>query len=102
MSDTFKQRVNQIVLNIPSGKVMYYSQIALIAGKPRAARAVGMIAHYGKEEVPWHRIVNKQGGLASGYWGGKREQARLLRAEGIEIKDYKVINMEEYLWQPKH
>jgi methylated-DNA-protein-cysteine methyltransferase-like protein len=62
----FKDRVEALVAQIPEGKVMTYGQLAALAGNPLAARIVGGIAHFGDPNLPWQRVVNKQGGLASG------------------------------------
>ena len=81
---------------------MTYGQIAMLCGKPRGARVVGGIAHYGPEELPWHRVVNKVGNMASGYWGGKKQHMKHLQEEGVKIKDFQIINVEEYIWHPKN
>jgi methylated-DNA-protein-cysteine methyltransferase-like protein len=82
MSDeNFAHLVYECVAQIPRGRVMTYGQIAALCGSPRAARIVGGIAHYGPEELPWHRVVNKQGGLAGTFPGGRSEHARRLEEE---------------------
>lgn len=96
----FKNAVYKLVGSIPSGRVMTYGQIAALCGRPRAARSVGTIAHFGPEELPWHRVVNKVGNMASGYWGGKRVHGEHLSQEGVEIKNYRIVNIEKYLWRP--
>jgi methylated-DNA-protein-cysteine methyltransferase-like protein len=96
----FSNRVYALVAQIPAGRVMTYGQIAALAGNPRAARIVGGIAHYGDPELPWHRVVNKSGGLAVGYPGGVEGHKKHLEAEGILVSaDYK-INIAKLLWQP--
>lgn len=94
----FRDRVYTVVAAIPSGKVMTYGQIAALCGSPRAARIVGGIAHFGPEDLPWHRVVNKNGGLAVAFPGGREEQARRLSGEGIEIVDLRISNMKETLF----
>lgn len=82
---------------------MTYGQIAALAGNARAARVVGGIAHYGDPALPWHRVVNKHGGLAGGYPGGKSAHRQHLEAEGIIFSEDgidPVLNIEEYVWQP--
>lgn len=80
---------------------MTYGQLAAICGDARAARIVGGIAHFGDPDLPWQRVVNKKGGLASGYPGGRYAHAEHLRAEGVKItEDYYVEEMEKVLWQP--
>jgi methylated-DNA-protein-cysteine methyltransferase related protein len=96
----FADRVNALVRQIPAGKVMTYGQIAGMCGNARAARVVGGIAHYGSLDIPWQRVVNKSGGLASGFYGGKEGHKKALEAEGVVVYDSYRINIEEYLWQP--
>ena len=69
----FAKRVYDIVAQIPQGRVMTYGQIATLCGAAWAAWEVGQIAHTGPADLPWQRVVNKQGGLAAGWPGGGRE-----------------------------
>lgn len=97
----FKERVCELVRQIPEGRVMTYGQIAALAGNARAARIVGGIAHFGDSELPWQRVVNKHGGLAIGYPGGRRSHKLHLESEGVTIsQDYQVQNLKEFLWLP--
>lgn len=100
VSSSFKERVYELVAQIPVGRVMTYGDIAILAGHPYAARQVGGLAHYGPTDLPWQRVVNRQGGLASGYYGGRQGQQTALEAEGVAIKDYKVVRFEELRWRP--
>lgn len=97
----FKQRVEAVVAQIPAGRVMTYGQVAALCGNARAARIVGGIAHFGDPELPWQRVVNKQGGLAAGYPGGRQAHAQHLRAEGVEVTDdHYIVDMPVHLWWP--
>jgi methylated-DNA-protein-cysteine methyltransferase related protein len=96
----FSQRVQALVAQIPKGRVMTYGQLAALAGSPMAARIVGGIAHFGDPNLPWQRVVNKKGGLASGYPGGRAGHKIHLQAEGVKVsEDYKV-DVNELLWWP--
>jgi methylated-DNA-protein-cysteine methyltransferase-like protein len=97
----FAKRVYEIVAQIPEGKVMTYGQVAALAGAAWAAWEVGQIAHSGPENLPWQRVVNKQGGLAAGWPnGGRNTHKALLEAEGIAVdQDYK-IDIDKLLWHP--
>jgi len=79
---------------------MTYGDIAAICGEAHAARIVGGLAHFGPTDLPWHRVVNRQGGLASGYYGGKEGHKATLEAEGFTIKDYEIVNFEVHRWRP--
>jgi len=56
---------------VPAGKVTTYGDLAGLAGQANASRIVGGIAHFGNPDLPWHRLVNRFGGLASGFHGGR-------------------------------
>lgn len=96
----FRYRVEQLVAQIPKGKVMTYGQIAALCGSPLAARIVGGIAHFGDPDLPWQRVVNKKGGLASGYPGGRAEHKKHLEAEGVVVSDDYYVWVEDLLWHP--
>lgn len=66
-SSDFANKIYQIVSLIPHGKIMTYGQIAALAGNSKASRIVGGIAHYGPPDLPWHRVVEKDGFLATGF-----------------------------------
>ena len=103
LEKVFSNRVNELVSLIPKGKVMTYGQIAALAGNARAARIVGGIAHFGDPDLPWHRVVNKRGGLAAGYPGGRSAHKKHLEAEDIEVfgsEDNYFVEVEKLLWQP--
>ena len=84
---SFKVRVETLVAQIPAGRVMTYGQLAALCGNARAARIVGGIAHFGDPDLPWQRVVNKSGGLASGYPGGRSGHRQVLESEGFEFLD---------------
>jgi methylated-DNA-protein-cysteine methyltransferase related protein len=96
----FKRRVYVLVAQIPKGRVMTYGQIAALCGNPRAARIVGGIAHFGPLELPWQRVVNKKGGLAGGYYGGKAGHKRDLEAEGVIVSNDFTVEIDKLLWNP--
>jgi methylated-DNA-protein-cysteine methyltransferase-like protein len=96
----FKERVNLMVAQIPSGRIMTYGQIAALCGSPRAARIVGGIAHFSDSKLPWHRVVNKRGGLATGYPGGRHGHADHLREEGITVSIDLHVDVARLIWWP--
>ena len=59
MSGGFKNKVYQLTYLIPKGKVATYGQLAKLAGKPKAARAVGVFMKNSPDppNIPCHRIV---------------------------------------------
>jgi methylated-DNA-protein-cysteine methyltransferase-like protein len=97
----FSHDVYLLVAQIPTGRVMTYGQIAAVCGAPRAARIVGGLAHFGPENLPWHRVVNKSGGLAAAFPGGRVEQASRLKLEGVEVSDEFKLDLRTLLWWPQ-
>lgn len=100
LDGSFRERVEDIVRQIPRGRVMTYGQLAALAGSAYAARIVGGIAHFGDPDLPWQRVVNKKGGLASGYPGGRAGHKEALEAEGIDVSDDNHVNVQELVWWP--
>lgn len=99
MSD-FKKEIEKLIAQVPVGQVTTYGDLAAMAGHPYAARIVGGMAHYGSPELPWHRLVNRFGGLANGYHGGRRMQAEHLLVEGVTCTNDIVDDFEERRWRP--
>lgn len=99
----FADRVFVLVAQIPNGRVMTYGQLAGLCGNARASRIVGGIAHFGPIDLPWQRVVNKKGGLAAGYPGGREGHKKDLEAEGVEVfgsgDDYRV-DVDSLIWSP--
>jgi O-6-methylguanine DNA methyltransferase len=88
---SFKERVIRVVKDIPAGKTLSYREVALRAGSPGGARAVGVImANNSDMSVPCHRVIRSDGkiggynGLRGGVEGKKAKEA-LLVAEGARI-----------------
>lgn len=99
---SFTTRVVEAIRNIPAGRVATYGQIAGLAGNRRAARQVVRILHTQTraEELPWHRVVTREGRIALGTEQGGGEQRRLLEGEGVEFDRAGSIDLERFLWAP--
>ena len=78
-----------VLLSLPKGSVVTYGGVAAAAGYPKQSRLVGRILSLYSDalDLPWWRVVNVQGRLVP---GNEREQAKLLKAEGIELVDGRV------------
>ncbi|MBL6905344.1 MAG: MGMT family protein [Pseudomonadales bacterium] len=81
-----KEKIWQIVYQIPRGKVSSYGQVARLAGLPGYARYVGnVMKNLPKDtKLPWHRVANSQGKLS--FHQESREyqtQKTRLEAEGV-------------------
>lgn len=98
----FSEKVIEIILGIPSGKVMTYGQIARAAGNPRAARQVVRILHAASSKygLPWHRVINAKGRIGLKRDIAYNEQLRRLEMEGIELDINGNIDLEQYQWYP--
>ena len=98
ISDSPTKRIYEAVKKIPEGSVATYGQVAAMAGNSKMARAVGNALHHNPQPgiIPCHRVVNAKGELAGAFaFGGENVQAKLLQAEGVEVKNGKV-NLKIY------
>jgi methylated-DNA-protein-cysteine methyltransferase-like protein len=96
----FRQKVEALMAEVPYGHVVTYGDLAGLAGQANASRVVGGIAHFGDADLPWHRLVNRFGGLAAGFHGGREAQQQLLEQEGVTCTNHIVDNFEERRWRP--
>ena len=97
MSD-FRQRVLRAVRRIPAGRVATYGDVAKMAGRPRAARAVGNIMKgCSVRGVPCHRVI-AAGGRLGGYGGNEALKRALLVAEGITVSGSRVRELSRVRW----
>jgi methylated-DNA-[protein]-cysteine S-methyltransferase len=82
---------------IPRGKVSTYREIARAIGRPKSWRAVGNALsknpHFPK--VPCHRVVRSDGRVG-GFAFGRAKKVRLLKDEGILLKNDKVQNLANF------
>jgi O-6-methylguanine DNA methyltransferase len=84
-----------MVRRIPPGRVATYGDIARLAGRPRAARAVGNIMKgCDRPDVPCHRVI-----AAGGYGGYEVLKRSLLLAEGIAVVGSRVRDLRRVRWQ---
>lgn len=91
-------RVLSVVRRIPPGRVLTYGGVAELAGRPRAARAVGNIMRgCGRPDIPAHRVI-AAGGRLGGYGGSEALKRSLLAAEGIVMHGARVP-LDQFGWQ---
>jgi O-6-methylguanine DNA methyltransferase len=97
-SDVFSRRVLTVVRNIPPGRVATYGDVASMAGRPRAARAVGNIMkNCSRRDVPCHRVI-AAGGRLGGYGGSESLKRALLLAEGVLVTGARVRELTRVRW----
>lgn len=104
----FYDHVYAVACRIPRGRVTTYGAIAAMLGQPRAARAVGYalnalkdrVGDAGVADVPWQRVINAQGRISIvNREFDAAEQAKRLRAEGVEVSDELRIDLDRYAWE---
>lgn len=78
----FQRSVLETIFTIPAGETMTYAEVAAVAGKPGAARAVGnvMASNPIPLILPCHRVVASNG--LGGFTGGLEVKRKLLKLEG--------------------
>ncbi|MFK7601242.1 MGMT family protein [Deinococcus sp. SM5_A1] len=108
VSGKFQARILALVVRIPPGRVMTYGQLALLAGRPGAARQAGHVMNGlmgGQDgagaEVPWQRVINAQGRVSTHKLGFGDLQERLLSAEGIPFDASGRCDLVARQWWPE-
>ena len=104
----FDHRVWEVVASIPPGRVMGYGEVAKAAGFPRYSRMVGAAMGRSPDPLPWHRVVRSDRTLAFEQDSrAYREQAQLLKQEGVRFEGAKIIeaeiddSLDRILWGPQ-
>jgi len=100
----FFEKVYEVVRQIPYGRVSTYGAIAKAIGAAKSARTVGyaMNASHQYDDVPAHRVVNRNGALTGKHhFPGTHVMQQMLEAEGIEVIDDQIINFKKHLWIPE-
>ncbi len=104
LNSDFFEKVFEVVLLIPKGRVTNYGAIAKYLGSARSSRMVGWAmnaSHTYKKEVPAHRVVNRLGLLTGKHHFSDPSQMQiLLEKEGIEIVKDKVVDFQKIFWDP--
>jgi O-6-methylguanine DNA methyltransferase len=94
----FERAVLRVVSRIPVGRVATYGDVARLAGRPRAARAVGnMLRRASRSGLPYHRVV-AAGGWVGGYGGAPSLKSSLLAAEGLLIRRQRIVDFRRRRW----
>ena len=96
----YQEKVYQLLQTVPRGKVTTYGEIGRILGM--SPRIVGTTLHLNPDQdnIPCHRVVNRDGRVAPGFaFGGPGIQRKLLEAEGIQFIDEKKVDLEKFLYR---
>ena len=103
--DDLRRAILAAVRRIPRGRVATYGDVAAIAGRPGAARAVGRVMSRLDgplaSKVPWQRVVNAAGRVSRRPGDGPETQRRLLEREGIRFRRGGGIDLRQYGWKPR-
>jgi O-6-methylguanine DNA methyltransferase len=98
----FAHAVLRVVGRIPPGRVTTYGEVARLAGRPGAARAVGaVLAAATRPGLPYHRVV-AAGGRLGGYGSGSAIKAALLAAEGLAVRRGRVQRFARHRWPARN
>lgn len=99
----YREKVYEIVREIPIGRVMTYGQIAELLGEGYTARTVGYVMHAAEtENVPWQRVINSQGGCSTGKMTMPVNlQQKMLEDEGVVFSEKGKCDLEKYRWFPE-
>lgn len=104
MTETsFFERVYEVVKLIPEGRVTSYGAIAGFLGAKGSARMVGWAMNNASkmEDIPAHRVVNRNGLLTGKHhFPGTRVMEQMLEAEGMEVRNDKIVRFQDYFWDP--
>jgi methylated-DNA-protein-cysteine methyltransferase-like protein len=102
---TLRQRIYAVVRRIPRGRVATYGQVARLAGLAGHARQVGYALAAlpeAQQGVPWHRVINAQGGVSARAEPGWDDvQRQLLRREGVAFDRSGRTSLARFQWRPR-
>jgi methylated-DNA-protein-cysteine methyltransferase-like protein len=97
-----------VVSRIPRGRVATYGQVAMLAGRPRAARQVGyaLSALRGaRHRIPWQRVLGSRPRALAAISildpMGSAVQRALLAGEGVEVDERGRVSLERFGWKPR-
>ena len=102
-SESFFERVYEVVKLIPEGRVTSYGAIAEFLGASRSARMVGWAMNNASkiDDVPAHRVVNRNGLLTGKHhFPGTFAMQQQLEDEGVQVKEDKVVDFQRHFWDP--
>ena len=101
---SFFELVYEVARQIPKGRVTSYGAIASCLGTRLSARMVGWAMNgAGKVRpgVPALWVVNRNGVLSGKHhFGDPGAMEKLLKKEGIRVKDDKVVDFQKLFWDP--
>ena len=96
----FQSECYEALKKVPQGKVITYSGIASMIGRPKAHRAVGSAMNKNPfaPKVPCHRVVKSNGGLG-GFATNIQVKIKRLQKEGVMISNNKIVDLKSALFK---
>jgi len=102
--ESFFELVYEVARQIPKGRVTSYGAIAVCLGTKLSARMVGWAMNGAgkvRPSIPAHRVVNRLGMLSGKHhFGAPDAMEKLLKKEGIKVKDNIVVDFKKLFWDP--
>ena len=94
-----EDKVYKKLLEVPSGKIITYGELARSVGLKNGQRKIGQIMKNNSFPViiPCHRVV-KSDGTIGGYAFGIERKANMLSKEGIKISRGKILDFENRIF----
>ncbi len=94
-----EERVYKKLLEVPSGMVVTYGELARAVGLKNGQRKIGQIMRTNPFPViiPCHRVVKSDGNIG-GYAFGIERKVSMLYKEGIEISNGKILEFKDRLF----
>lgn len=102
-TSNFFEKVYVVARKIPYGRVTSFGAIAKTVGAAKSARMVGyaMNGASNMEDVPAHRVVNRNGVLTGKHhFRGTNLMQQLLESEGVVVKNDQVQDFKTLFWDP--
>ncbi len=95
-----EQKIYKKLLEVPKGQITTYGELAKAVGLKNGQRVVGKIMNKNPYPViiPCHRVVMSTGKIG-GYAFGENIKIKLLNDEGIQIKNGKILDLENRVYR---
>jgi methylated-DNA-protein-cysteine methyltransferase related protein len=102
--ENFFSRVWWVAKQIPPGRVTSYGAIANFLSSKQASRMVGWAmnaSHHAADNIPAHRVVNRNGRLTGKFhFGSPCLMQELLENENIRVANDQIVDFRELFWDP--
>lgn len=95
--------IYRVVRQIPRGKVSTYGDVAALCTMDVSPRVVGWAMAVSPNNLPWHRVINREGKLSTArrsFVLAETQQA-MLEGEGIAFRADGSVDLKKYRWHPR-